>query len=85
MSTVAAFQNALDTHLSLRSSPVAVRLIRPGEDLPADAGRPLRDLGERIMPCVAWHLARHEGQTVAMSRDEFSSGCPSALFIFGVI
>jgi uncharacterized protein (DUF169 family) len=85
MSTITDFKEALETHLSLRSFPIAVKLVKRGEDLPSDAGRPLQNLGERITPCVGWHLARHLGLTVAMSADDFSSECPSSLFIFGVL
>lgn len=85
MSTITDFEKALETHLSLRSFPIAVKLIKSGEDVPTDYGRPLRDLGERITPCMGWHLARHLGLSVAMGTDDFSSECPSSLFIFGVI
>jgi len=84
MSTIRDFEEALETHLSLRSFPIAVKLIKSGEAAPTDAGRPFQDLGERITPCMGWHLARHLGLSVAMGTDDFSSECPSSVFIFGV-
>ncbi len=85
MSTIEDFEEALGTYLSLRSFPIAVKLIKGGDAAPADAGRPCQDLGQRITPCLGWHLARHLGLSVAMGIDDFSSECPSSLFIFGVV
>lgn len=78
------FEKTVKEHLSLCSSPVAVKLLEREEDIPSGAGRPLRDTGETIRPCVGWHLARHRGFSIAMLADDFGTDCPTGLFVFGI-
>ena len=85
MDILKRFQKALDEHLSLRSSPIAIKLLEREEDIPPNMGRPRRDLGESIRPCVGWHLARHKEVPVAMLLDDFATTCPSGVFIFGLL
>jgi len=79
------FEKALNEHLSLRNPPVAVKFLKRGEKLPANMGRPKRDLGERVRPCFGWHLARHQNLPVAMLEEDFAAACPASLFIFGLL
>jgi len=80
-----SFQKSVDQHLSLRSFPVAIKLLEREEDMPTDIGRPKRDLGEPVRPCVGWHLARHRGLPVAMMLEDFTTACPSGIFVFGLL
>jgi uncharacterized protein (DUF169 family) len=79
------FKKAVDEHLSLRSLPIAVKLLEREEDVPPNMGRPMRDLGESIRPCQGWHLARHKGLSVAMLEEDFTTACPAGLFVFGIL
>jgi uncharacterized protein (DUF169 family) len=79
------FKKAIDKHVVPSTFPMAIKLLRPGEDVPTYMERPLRELGERIRPCVAWHFVRHEGLSVAMLADDFSTACPLSIFIFGIM
>jgi uncharacterized protein (DUF169 family) len=79
------FKRAVDNYLSVATLPIAVKLLQRREDVPINIGRPIRDLGEPIRPCVGWHLARHKGLSVAMLEEDFSTDCPHALFIFGIL
>ena len=48
MDILNSFQKAVDQHLSLRSHPVAIKLLKRAEEVPPNMGRPARDLGETI-------------------------------------
>ena len=79
------FKKVVDKYLSIRSSPVAIKLLKRNEDIPSNMGRPRRDLGESVRPCVGWHLARHQGLPVAMLLEDFTTACPSGVFVFGLM
>ena len=79
------FQKTVDRHLSLRSYPVAIKLVKHTKELPLNMGRPARDLGQTIRPCVGWHLARHRGLPIAMLLEDFTTACPSGIFVFGLM
>lgn len=85
MEILKRFKRAVDNYLSVATLPIAVKLLQRREDVPINIGRPIRDLGEPIRPCVGWHLARHKGLSVAMLEEDFSTDCPHALFIFGIL
>ncbi len=82
---VTKFDEALREHLSLKSLPLVVRFLRRGETPPEGAGRPLRDLGAPVRPCTVWNQVRHNGVSVAMLLEDFSTACPPAMFIFGLL
>jgi uncharacterized protein (DUF169 family) len=77
------FERALKKNLSLRTSAVAIKLVRRGDDLPTDKGRPVVELGGPIVPCVGWHHARHLGQQMVMLPEDAASDCPLGVFVFG--
>lgn len=79
------FKEVVDEHLSLRSYPIAIKLLERGEDIPPNMGRPMKDLGESIRPCEGWHFARHKGLHVAMLLEDFSTACPTGMFVFGLL
>ena len=84
MKILREFGAIADEQLHLATFPIAIKFIKSGEDIPETAGRPARDLGEPIRPCSAYHLARHQGLPVAMLEEDFSTGCPAGIFIFGL-
>ena len=85
MEILAEFQKALDEHLHLATHPIAIRFLEKDQDIPGNMGRPKRDLGEPIRPCTAFHLVRRQGHPLAMLEEDFSTGCPAGMFIFGII
>lgn len=85
MKILEEFEKALDKYLSLRSFPVGVKLLERGQGIPANMGRPKRDLGEPVRPCVGWHVARHLGFPVTMLEDDFATACPTGIFVFGLL
>jgi uncharacterized protein (DUF169 family) len=78
------FKDAVDEQLALRSSPIAIKLLKLGEEVPPKMGRPLRDLGVTIRPCEGWHFASHKRLSVTMLLEDFSTACPTGIFAFGL-
>ena len=64
---------------------MAIKFIKREKDIPEKIGRPTRDLGEPIRPCTAYYLVRQQGHSIAMLEEDFSTGCPAGLFIFGIM
>jgi uncharacterized protein (DUF169 family) len=85
MEILKRFEEALHNHLSLRSFPVAIKLLESGEDVVSGTGRPLRDLGQPIRPCEGWHFVRHSGVSVTMLEEDFSTACPTGVLTFGLL
>jgi uncharacterized protein (DUF169 family) len=77
----AALAKHLETHLRVATFPVGVRLLPPGESLPAKAKRPRQDLGAEITICQGIGLARRYGWTTAVGAEDLS--CPIAKAAFG--
>ncbi|HEY7725719.1 MAG TPA: DUF169 domain-containing protein [Anaeromyxobacteraceae bacterium] len=71
----------VETHLRVATFPVGVRLLPPGEAVPAKARRPRRDLGAEITVCQGIGLARRYGWTTAIGAEDLS--CPVAKAAFG--
>jgi len=85
MDVIQHFIEIGDEIISFSSPPLGVKFLAREEDVPPSAGRPVKDLGEPTRPCIAWHLARHDGLPIAMLKEDFTSKCPLSLFVFGVI
>ena len=73
----------LENALLLRTSPVAVKMLEKEADTPKDAFRPKRDGGYHIAQCQAFGMARREGKTVAMLKEDH--WCPTALMAYGMV
>ncbi len=84
MEILTEFNKLIDEQLHLATLPFAIKFISSEKELPDKIGRPARDLGEPIRPCTAFHLVRHQGHSVAMMEEDFSTACPAGLFIFGI-
>lgn len=76
--TVAA---ALDQHLRTDTYPLAIRVVRGGESLPAKVRRPLADMGIRVSICQGVSMARRYGWAIAMGPEDLI--CPIAQVAFG--
>jgi uncharacterized protein (DUF169 family) len=73
----------LETSLLLRTSPVAVKMLEKGADIPKEAVRPKRDGRYHIAQCQAFGMSRREGKTVAMLKEDH--WCPTALMAYGIV
>ena len=73
----------LETALILRTSPVAVKMLEKGADIPKEAFRPKKDGGYHIAQCQAFGMSRREGKTVAMLKKDH--WCTTALMAYGMV
>lgn len=67
--------------IRLRTSPVAVKLLKDGDGFPDGALRPLKNLGFPMAICQGMGMARRSGLTVGFSSEE--SACPPSNLFFG--
>jgi uncharacterized protein (DUF169 family) len=58
----------LEQQLLLRSSPIAIKMLKPGDPIPGGAQRPSSSslIGGRLALCQAFALARRQEMTIAM-------------------
>ena len=60
----------LETRLQLRTSPIAIKMLRKEEDVPKGAMRPKRDIGLHLGLCQAFAKSRRERIAVAMLKED---------------
>jgi uncharacterized protein (DUF169 family) len=68
-------------HIRLRTSPVAVKLLKEGGGFPKDVLRPKKSFGFSIALCQAMGMARRFGQTIGVTPED--SACPPSNLFFG--
>ncbi len=78
---VQAAAQAIEQYVRPDTFPVALRVFRQGEALPAKVRRPQADMGIRISICQGISMARRYGWTVAMGGEDLM--CPIAQVAFG--
>ncbi len=66
----AALSQLIFQVMQQRHDAVALRLLPPGETPPAEALRPWRQTGRHLALCQAFALARRDGKTVYMARED---------------
>ncbi len=71
----------LDSYVRTETFPLAIRIVRGDEPLPAKVRRPQRDLGLQVSICQGISMARRYGWTIAMGGEDLS--CPIAQVAFG--
>ena len=79
------FRRVIDEERHLANFPIAIKFLEKGNEIPKKTGRPMRDLGEPIRPCEGFHFVRHQGLSLTMLKEDFSTGCPAGIFIFGIL
>jgi uncharacterized protein (DUF169 family) len=72
----------LEEMLMLRTSPIAVKLLRTEDDIPEGAFRPYRDGGVHYAQCQAFALSRREKMTVAMLEED--NWCFAPVIAYGL-
>ena len=83
LETLNKYGQDLETSLILRTSPIAVKMIRTEAEIPKEAFRPKRDGKYHIAQCQAFGMSRREGKTVAMLKEDH--WCPTALMAYGMV
>lgn len=73
---------AIEKHVRPATFPLAMRMLKAGEEIPAGARRPWKDLGVRMATCQTWNTARRYGWTLAASLEDLS--CPPGKVVLGV-
>jgi uncharacterized protein (DUF169 family) len=64
------FGEEIERRLLLRTSPIAIKLLKTEKDIPEKALRPKRDLGYHLGLCQAFAMSRRERRTVAMLKED---------------
>jgi len=72
------FLQCLNTYLKLPAPPVAVKMLRKGEEPPVPAKFPLRDYRKRFVLCQAWAIAKNHGETLCLRYEDMRCA-PSVL------
>lgn len=78
-----SYGKTLEQSLALRTSPIAVKMLKTESDIPEYALRPKRDKNYHLAQCQAFSLSRHQGKTVAMLKED--NWCWGPLFAYGLI
>ena len=60
----------LQLYIRPQTFPVAIRMLRPGEDIPEKARRPARDFKKLSMNCQVIDMARRYGWMIALTRED---------------
>ena len=73
---------ALDYYVRPHTFPLAIKLLKMTDQVPADARHPLKDLGFKSTICQAIGTARRTGWKIALTEEDMS--CPFSLIVFGL-
>ncbi len=73
----------LENSMLLKTSPIAVKMLRNEADIPEGAIRPKKDRGYHLAQCQAFSMSRRNGLTVAMLKED--NWCWGTLFAYGLI
>jgi len=73
----------LESHLYMRTYPMAIKLLKSEAEIPEGAFRPKKDKNEHYAMCQVFALARRQGQTIAMFKEDH--WCFQPLISYGLI
>ena len=85
MTTIAEYNKygeELERIILLRTSPIAVKMLKTEADIPEGAIRPKRDRGHHIAQCQAFALSRRQKETIAMLEED--SWCFAPIVAYGL-
>ncbi len=74
-------QDLIDS-LKLTTFPMAVRMISPGEEPPAEAIRPLQAFGSEVPACLVFNWCRRSGFSFYLTKDDIA--CKPIVIYFGL-
>jgi len=86
MTTIKEFNRygeELENMLLLRTSPIAVKMLKKEADIPAGALRPKKDRKTHYAQCQAFAMTRREGTPIAMLKEDH--WCPAAMMAYGMV
>lgn len=73
----------LERMMSLRSYPIAIKMLKSGSEVPEGAVRPKRDRGEHWAVCQVFSLARRQGETFALFLEDH--WCFEPIISYGLV
>jgi uncharacterized protein (DUF169 family) len=73
----------LERLLLLRTSPLAVKMLKSEKDIPAGAIRPFKDQGIHIAQCQAFAMSRRRRESIAVLKED--NWCFAALIAYGLV
>ena len=73
---------ALARYVRPDTFPLAIRMLKPGEELPADVKVPSKDFNEQWIVCQSIGVARRYGWAIAVGKEDVI--CPLAAIAFGL-
>lgn len=73
----------LERMMSLRSYPLAIKMLKSESEVPAGAVRPKRDRGEHWAVCQVFSLARRQGETFALFLEDH--WCFEPIISYGLV
>ena len=77
------YGTVLESSLALKTSPLAIKMMKEENEIPAEALRPKRDRGYHFAQCQAFSVSRYQDKTVAMLKED--NWCWGPLFAYGLI
>lgn len=77
-----SYGEEMERRLQLRTSPIAIKLLKKKGDIPEGTVRPKRDLGVHLGLCQAFAMSRREGKQVAMLKEDH--WCYPPVIAFGL-
>ncbi len=82
MEALKKFEEAVETYVRPMTFPVAIKLLKREVDIPKGIKTARQFYGHRIAMCQAWAMARHNGQAVALLKDD--NICPIPIMSHGL-
>lgn len=64
------FGEELEERLRLDTFPLGLKLVKNKGEIPNNAKRPVKDMGHHLSLCQAFQIARREGETIAMLKED---------------
>ena len=77
------FGDEMESLVLLRSSPIAVKMLKSEADIPQGALRPKKDRNKHYAQCQVFSLSRRDRMTVAMLKDD--NWCLGPLLAYGLV
>jgi uncharacterized protein (DUF169 family) len=73
----------IENSLKLKTSPIAVKMLKSADEIPEGAIRPKRDKGYHLAQCQAFAMSRRQGLTIAMLKEDH--WCWAPLMAYGIV
>lgn len=79
---LALLNREIEKHVRPDTFPLAIRVLRPGEEIPPKAKRPVHDLQVQVSICQGITMSRRYGWAIAMGGEDLSCPIAKAAFHF---